>query len=275
MKEFSIAKNISVGGKLPLLIAGPCAIENEKTPFRTAEALKKLSEKLKVPFVFKASYDKANRTSGNSFRGIGMKKGLEVLKKIKKDLQVPILTDVHQVSEVKDVAEVADIIQIPAFLCRQTDLLKETAKTKLTVNIKKGQFMSPDDMQYAVEKITAEKNQKVFVTERGTTFGYHNLVVDMRGLAILRKQTPVIFDLTHSVQIPGGLKGKSGGAKEFVPLLGRAAAAAGIDGFFIESHPNPNVALSDGPNMIPLNEMEYLLTQLLDIWHLVKEKNYA
>jgi 2-dehydro-3-deoxyphosphooctonate aldolase (KDO 8-P synthase) len=275
MKEFSITKNISIGRKLPLLIAGPCAIENEKTPFQTAEALKKLSETLKVPFVFKASYDKANRTSGNSFRGIGMKKGLDVLKKIKKDLQLPILTDIHQVSEIKEVAEVADIIQIPAFLCRQTDLLKEAAKTKLTVNIKKGQFMSPDDMQYAVEKITGEKNQKVFVTERGTSFGYHNLVVDMRGLAIMRKNTPVIFDLTHSVQIPGGLKGKSGGAKEFIPTLGRAAAAAGVDGFFIETHPNPNEALSDGPNMIPLNEMENILKQLLDVWFLVKAKNYA
>lgn len=275
MKEFSITKDISVGGNRPLLIAGPCAIENEKTPYETSVSLKKLSEKLKIQFVFKASYDKANRTSGNSFRGIGMKKGLEVLKKIKNELQIPILTDVHQVSEIKDVAQVADIIQIPAFLCRQTDLLKEAAKTNLTVNLKKGQFISPDDMQYAVEKISSEKNSKVFVTERGTTFGYHNLVVDMRGLSIMRNNTPVVFDLTHSVQIPGGLKGKSGGAKEFIPILGRAAAAAGVDGFFIETHTNPDTALSDGPNMIPLDEMENLLSQLLDIWFLVKEKKYA
>lgn len=275
MKEIQIAKGVSIGGKQPLLIMGPCAIENEKITFQTAESLKKLSEKLKVPFVFKASYDKANRTSGDSFRGIGMKKGLDVLRKIKSDLKVPVLTDVHATNEIGAVAQVADILQIPAFLCRQTDLLKEAAKTNLTVNIKKGQFMSPDDMQYAVEKITSEKNSKVFITERGTSFGYHNLVVDMRGLAIMRKFVPVVFDLTHSIQIPGGLKGKSGGAREFAPLLGRAAAAAGIDGFFIETHPDPGSALSDGANMIPLSEMEGLLKQLVDIWYLVKEKKYA
>lgn len=266
---------VSVGGKQPLLIMGPCAIENEKITFHTAETLKKLSEKLKVPFVFKASYDKANRTSGNSFRGLGMKKGIEVLKKIKYNLKIPVLTDVHQTNEVNVAAEVADVLQIPAFLCRQTDLLKEAARTNCAVNIKKGQFMSPNDMEYAVEKVTLEKNPRVFITERGTSFGYHNLVVDMRGLSIMRKFAPVVFDLTHSVQIPGGLKGRSGGMPVFAPLLGRAAAAAGVDGFFIETHPDPANALSDGANMIPLNKIENLVEQLLTIWYLVKEKKYA
>lgn len=275
MKKFQITNGVSVGGKQPLFIMGPCAIESEKITFRTAETLRKLSEKLKIPFVFKASYDKANRTSGDSFRGLGMKKGLELLRKIKLNFKIPVLTDVHQTNEVSLAAEVADILQIPAFLCRQTDLLKEAAKSGCAVNIKKGQFMSPDDMEYAVEKITSENNQRVFITERGTSFGYHNLVVDMRGLAIMRKFSPVIFDITHSIQIPGGLKGRSGGARQFAPVLGRAAAAAGVDGFFIETHPNPANALSDGANMIPLNKIETLVEQLLAIWYLVKEKKYA
>lgn len=275
MKPFSITNKITIGANKPILIAGPCAIEDEKIPLQAAEFLKTLTEKLSVPFIFKASYDKANRTSGNSFRGIGIKKGLKVLEKIKKEFQIPVLTDVHETSQVKDVSAVADVLQIPAFLCRQTDLLKAAAKTNCTVNIKKGQFVSPDDMKYAVEKVTEEKNQKVFVTERGTALGYHNLVVDMRGLSIMRNFCPVVFDLTHSVQVPGGLQGKSGGAIKFAPVLGRAAAAAGVDGFFIETHPNPAKALSDGPNMFPLSEMKNLLSQLLDIWYLVKEKKYV
>jgi len=251
-----------------ILIAGPCVIESKKQIFKIAEYLKPYSEK--YDFFFKASFDKANRTSLNSYRGPGIDKGLEILNEVKEKFRYKLLTDVHETWQVRKAAEVVDVLQIPAFLCRQTDLLVEAAKTDKIVNIKKGQFMNPADMKYSVLKVlktrgckeaTYENSKKygVWLTERGTTFGYGNLVVDMRSLVIMREFAPVIFDATHSVQMPGGAGGKSSGKREFVPFLSKAAAAVGVDGFFFETHYNPDEALSDGPNMIT----PYMLDSIL------------
>ena len=253
------------GQSLPL-IAGPCVIENKDLVFKTAEKLKTVCEKLKIPFIFKSSYDKANRTSVSSFRGHGIEEGLEILASVKKEFDVFILSDVHEISEIDLVKDVLDIIQIPAFLCRQTNLIIEAGRTGKVINIKKGQFLAPDDVVNIVKKVYSVNNEKVLITERGTTFGYHNLVVDMRSFDIIHKfNIPVVFDCTHSVQLPGGGVDKSSGEREFVPSLLRAGVAAGCDGIFMETHPNPDTALSDGPNMIPLNEVENLLRDVLRI----------
>ena len=248
------------------LIAGPCVIENEITILDVANFLKKTGEELDIPVVFKTSYDKANRTSLNSFRGPGIENGLQMIQKVKQETGLPVLSDVHRISEVAAAAEVLDVIQIPAFLCRQTDLLLETAKTGLPINIKKGQFLSPWDMENAVSKITSVNNHGIILTERGSSFGYNNLVVDIRSIAIMRKfGFPVVFDGTHSVQLPGGQGTCSGGQREFVSHLCRAAVAAGADGVFLEVHPDPNSALCDGPNMLPLHELRPLLKMLKGI----------
>jgi 2-dehydro-3-deoxyphosphooctonate aldolase (KDO 8-P synthase) len=250
-----ITKDISIPGERMILFAGPCAAESYDICMESGGHVKAICEKLDIDYIFKSSFDKANRTSSGSYRGPSRDGGLEILRRVKKDLGVPVVTDVHESNQCEEVAEVVDVLQIPAFLCRQTDLLKAAARTGKTVKIKKGQFMAPEDMKYAVNKVKEEGNQKVLLTERGASFGYHTLVVDMRSLPIMRQFAPVIFDVTHSVQQPGGQGGSSGGQREFAPFLARAAAAAGVDGFFIETHPNPAKALSDGPNMIPLTEM--------------------
>lgn len=261
----TINSSITVGGKKPLLIAGPCVIESEELCLMVAGEMKKIADRTGFNYIFKASFDKANRTSAGSFRGDGMEEGLKILQIVKDKIGVAILTDIHLPDQAQPVSEVADVLQIPAFLCRQTDLLIAAGKTGKTVNVKKGQFMAPEDMAYAVEKVASTGNNNTLLTERGSSFGYHNLVVDMRSLPIMRQFAPVIFDVTHSVQMPGGEQGKSGGRREFAPYLAKAAAAAGVDGFFIETHPDPSIALSDGPNMIPLSEMEKLLRSLFSI----------
>lgn len=249
-----------------LLISGPCVVESKSIAFRTCETLKKITDKLKIPFIFKSSYIKANRTSSGSFRTIGVDKALTILADLKKEFNVPVLTDIHSEIEVEIAAEVADVLQIPAFLCRQTDLLEAAGESGKIVNIKKGQFLAPDDMKYQAEKVAATGNKKIFLTERGTTFGYNNLVVDMRGLVIMKRSGyPVIFDATHSIQMPSKDKGVSGGNPEFIIPLARAAAAVGVDGFFIETHPDPKKALSDASSMMKLDKMESLLTQLKEI----------
>ena len=267
--QVQVTDKITLGGNKMVLFAGPCAAESYDICMETGTKVKELCSQLGIEYVFKSSFDKANRTSSGSYRGPSA--GLEILARVKKDLQVPIVTDVHESYQCAEVAEVADVLQIPAFLCRQTDLLKAAAKTGKAVKIKKGQFMAPEDMKYAVEKVRGEGNNKVFLTERGASFGYHTLVVDMRSLPIMRQYTPVIFDVTHSVQQPGGKGGSSGGQREFAPFLARAAAAVGVDGFFIETHPNPEKALSDGPNMIPLHEMESFLKMIKQYWDLGKK----
>ena len=267
----NVTDKITLGGDKMVLFAGPCAAESFDICFETGSKVKELCAKLGIEYVFKSSFDKANRTSSGSYRGPSKEGGLEILSRIKKELHVPIVTDVHESYQCAEVAEVADVLQIPAFLCRQTDLLKAAARTGKAVKVKKGQFMAPEDMKYAVDKVRGEGNEKVFLTERGASFGYHTLVVDMRSLPIMRQYTPVIFDVTHSVQQPGGKGGSSGGQREFAPFLARAAAAAGVDGFFIETHPNPEKALSDGPNMIPLHEMEAFLTMIKTYWDLGKK----
>lgn len=263
-----ITREIELGGKRMVLFAGPCAAESYDICMETGTVVKAICAKLGIDYVFKSSFDKANRTSAGSYRGPSKDGGLDILARVKKDLQVPLVTDVHESYQCAEAAEVVDVLQIPAFLCRQTDLLRAAARTGKAVKIKKGQFMAPEDMKYAVEKVRAEGNDKVFLTERGVTFGYHTLVVDMRSLPVMRQYTPVVFDVTHSVQQPGGQGGSSGGQREFAPFLARAAAAAGVDGFFIETHPNPSVALSDGPNMIPLHEMEAFLVMIKRFWDL-------
>jgi len=258
---------LDLGGSL-FLIAGPCVIESEAHALKMAEAISAVARKLKLPYIFKASYDKANRTSVESFRGPGLEEGLRILEKIKKETGVPVLTDVHQAADVSAVAEAVDVVQIPAFLCRQTDLLVEAGKHARAINIKKGQFVSPWDMRHAVEKVRQAGNNNIFLTERGSSFGYNNLVVDMRSLAIMRQFAPVVFDATHSVQLPSsgaGGKAVSGGQPEFIPLLSRAAVAAGVDGVFMEVHDNPAAAKSDGANALPLSQLELLLTELLAI----------
>jgi 2-dehydro-3-deoxyphosphooctonate aldolase (KDO 8-P synthase) len=262
--------NLTVGGDRMILFAGPCAAESYDICIETGTQVKAICEKLNIQYVFKSSFDKANRTSGGSYRGPSREEGLQILARVKKDLNVPIVTDVHESYQCAEAAEVVDVLQIPAFLCRQTDLLQAAARTGKAVKIKKGQFMAPEDMKYAVDKVRGEGNNNVFLTERGASFGYHTLVVDMRSLPIMRQYSPVIFDVTHSVQQPGGKGGSSGGQREFAPFLARAAGAAGVDGFFIETHPNPEKALSDGPNMIPLHEMESFLTVISQYWKLTK-----
>jgi 2-dehydro-3-deoxyphosphooctonate aldolase (KDO 8-P synthase) len=262
--------DIRVGSGDLFLIAGPCVIESEEHALRMAEILKGVTKALGFPFIFKASYDKANRTSIRSFRGPGLKEGLRILKKIKNDLQLPILTDVHEVGDVAKVAEVVDVLQIPAFLCRQTDLVVAAALSGRAVNIKKGQFVSPLDMRHVVEKCREAGNSQVFLTERGSSFGYNNLVVDMRALAIMRRFAPVVFDATHSVQLPSaqvdeGGPAASGGQPEFIPVLARAAVAAGVDGVFLEVHDNPKVAKSDGANALESTKLREVLKELLAV----------
>jgi 2-dehydro-3-deoxyphosphooctonate aldolase (KDO 8-P synthase) len=261
--------NVRIGSGNLFLIAGPCVIESEDHAIRMAEIIKGVTRSLNLPFIFKASYDKANRTSLKSFRGPGLKEGLRILRKVKDEVHVPIVTDVHEAGDVSTVAEVADILQIPAFLCRQTDLIVAAALSERVVNIKKGQFASPWDMKHAVEKCQASGNKRVFVTERGSSFGYNNLVVDMRSLAIMRKFAPVVFDATHSVQLPSASQedgnATSGGQPEFIPLLARAAVAAGVDGVFMEVHDNPKEAKSDGANALDSRKLRALLKELLAV----------
>lgn len=255
------------GGAQPhFLIAGPCVIESEQIVLDTAFQIADIAKQVGFPFIFKSSYDKANRSSIHSFRGLGMENGLAILQKVKEKVQVPVLTDVHSVEEAIQAGQVVDVLQIPAFLCRQTDLLVAAAKTGRVVNVKKGQFLSPWDMKNVVHKLEESGTKKIVLTERGASFGYNNLVVDMRSLPVMRGLGyPVVFDATHSVQLPGGGGTKSSGQREFIAPLARAAAAAGCDGFFIEVHPDPDSALSDGPNMVPLDKLKELLQQLLQI----------
>jgi len=262
--------DVQIGSGSLFLIAGPCVIESEEHAIRIAEIIKGVTRSLELPFIFKASYDKANRTSIRSFRGPGIKEGLRILKKIKDQLQLPILTDVHEVADVGKVAEVADVLQIPAFLSRQTDLVIAAALSGRAVNIKKGQFVAPWDMRHAVEKCRDAGNTQVFLTERGSSFGYNNLVVDMRSLVIMRKFAPVVFDATHSVQLPSsqssdGGPAVSGGQPEFIPLLARAAVAAGVDGVFMEVHDNPKEAKSDGANALESTKLRGVLKELLAV----------
>lgn len=265
-KEVSIG-DVVIGGRRPfVLIAGPCVIETEKSALVHAAALKKICARLKVSLVFKSSYDKANRSSLSSFRGPGIKKGLKILKKVKEEFDLPVLSDIHTADEAKEAAEVLDCLQIPAFLCRQTDLLVAAAETKRAVNIKKGQFLAPGNMREAIEKVRASGNPRILLTERGTSFGYNNLVVDFRGLAIMRDfGYPVIFDATHSVQLPGGQGTSSGGEKQYVASLARSAIAFGCDGLFLEVHRNPAQAPCDGANMISLEELACLLPIVLEL----------
>ena len=254
-------------GQRPFLIAGPCVIESEQLVMDTAGRIAELTKALGIPYVFKSSFDKANRTSIHSFRGPGLEKGLAVLEHVREKLGLPVLTDVHTEEQATEAGKIVDVLQIPAFLCRQTDLLIAAAKTGKIVNVKKGQFLSPTEMGNAVKKIEECGSQRIVLTERGSSFGYNNLVVDMRSFPIMRKfGYPVVFDATHSVQLPGGGGTKSSGQREFVEPLACAAAGAGVDGFFMEVHPNPDEALSDGPNMVPLHQLKALLERVLRIW---------
>jgi len=269
--------NFKVGIDQPLfLIAGPCVIESEDMTLRVAEELKNICIKLGVPFIFKSSFDKANRSSNSTFRGFGMEEGLRILEKVKAQFDLPVLTDIHTIDQVKPVSEIVDVLQTPAFLCRQTDFITAVAKSGRPVNIKKGQFLAPGDMTQVVNKAKEANGNKdnIMVCERGVSFGYNTLVSDMRSLSIMRETNcPVVFDATHSVQQPGGKGDRSGGQSEYVPLLARAAVASGISGVFMETHPNPKEALSDGPNAVPLAHMSGLLGMLKDIDELVKSGN--
>lgn len=264
----TIREGVVLGAEKPVLFSGPCAVESFDICLEIGTKVKAWAEQHGFSYVFKASFDKANRTSSQSFRSIGMDASLEVLQRVGKALDVPLVTDIHESHQAAEVAEVVDVLQIPAFLCRQTDLLLAAGQTGKAVKIKRGQFMAPEDMNYAVSKVRSTGNSHVCLTERGFTLGYHNLVVDMRGLPIMRQFAPVVFDITHSVQQPGGQGGSSGGQREFAPILARAAAATGIDGFFIETHPDPSKALSDGPNLIPLAKMGDFLGMLKSAWEL-------
>lgn len=257
--------DVKIGGNNPLvLIAGPCVIESEQHAIRHAEALKDIAFRARIPFIFKSSYDKANRSSIGSYRGVGFKKGIKILEKIRRDLNVPVISDVHSKEEVKIAAKVLDIIQIPALLSRQTDLIVEAARTKRIINVKKGQFMAPEDMENVIEKIKSAGNNNILLTERGSCFGYHNLVSDLRSLPIMRGfGFPVIYDATHSVQMPASLGKSSGGMRIFVPGLVRAAVGMGCDGIFLEVHENPDKAPCDGPNMLPIKELYSLLKDVI------------
>ncbi len=257
------------------LISGPCVVESEKMTLSIAENLKEITCRLGIPYIFKASFDKANRSSHSSFRGPGMEEGLRILERVKNDFGVPIITDVHEDTALDEVADVVDVVQTPAFLCRQTNFIQKVAKLNLPVNIKKGQFLAPWDMKNVVDKAKAVGNEQIMVCERGYTFGYNNMVSDMRGLATMRDTNcPVVFDATHSVQLPGGQGNCSGGERQHVPVVARAAMAVGIAGIFMESHPNPDEALSDGPNSWPLDRMEELLETLLKLDQIVKSQAY-
>jgi len=262
------------------LISGPCVIESREMAMETAAALKEITTKLGIPFIYKSSFDKANRSSAGSFRGPGMAEGLQILADVREQLQVPVLTDVHDIEQIKPVAEVVDVLQTPAFLCRQTDFIQACAVSGKPVNIKKGQFLAPEDMLQVVRKAElaaqeAGMTPQIMVCERGASFGYHNLVSDMRSLAIMRQtQCPVVFDATHSVQLPGGQGTSSGGQREFVPVLARAAVAVGVAGIFMESHPDPSKAMSDGPNAVPLDKIEALLGTLVNIDRVTKSSPF-
>jgi 2-dehydro-3-deoxyphosphooctonate aldolase (KDO 8-P synthase) len=258
---------ITIGPGAPLLLmAGPCVLESGELAWEIAREMKAITARLGISYVFKASFDKANRTSLNSFRGPGAEKGLRILGRLREEVGVPVVSDIHEPAQAEMAADYLDILQIPAFLCRQTDLLVAAARTGKVVNVKKGQFVSPWDMEYAVNKLRGAGTERILLTERGASFGYNNLVVDMRSLPVMRSfGYPVIYDATHSVQLPGGAGGSSGGQREFIPALSRAAMAVGIDGLFIEVHPDPSKALCDGPNSLPLAEVETLLKQLLAV----------
>ena len=270
-REITIA-NTKLGGKNPLLvIAGPCVIESEDIVFHTAERLKEICGKIGLPLLFKSSYDKANRTSLSSFRGPGMERGLRILSDVRSRFDIPVISDVHSVEEAIRAAEVLDVLQIPAFLCRQTDLILAASKTGKTVNVKKGQFLAPWDIRNTIDKFISTGNLNLFITERGVSFGYNNLVVDFRGLPLMRSfGYPLVFDITHSLQLPGGMGKSSGGQREFAGPLARAAAAVGVDGLFMEVHPEPEKAMCDGPNMVALDEAETLLRTCKAIDELLK-----
>jgi 2-dehydro-3-deoxyphosphooctonate aldolase (KDO 8-P synthase) len=265
---------IRIGGSLPVaVIAGPCVIESKDAALRHAAALKEKADRVGVPYIFKSSYDKANRSSVNSFRGPGLKKGLEILAQVKAQVGVPILTDVHEIDQVARVSEVADVLQIPAFLCRQTDFVLAVARSGRVVNVKKGQFLAPWDMRNVLDKILSTGNDQVLLTERGASFGYNNLVSDMRSLVVMRDLGyPVVFDATHSLQLPGGLGAASGGERKYIPALARAGVAAGVDALFMEVHEDPDHALSDGPNSLRLDDFENLLKMVKRLDALVKEE---
>jgi 2-dehydro-3-deoxyphosphooctonate aldolase (KDO 8-P synthase) len=265
---------IRIGGSLPVaVIAGPCVIESKDAALRHAAALKEKADRVGVPYIFKSSYDKANRSSVNSFRGPGLKQGLEILAQVKAQVGVPILTDVHEIDQVARVSEVADVLQIPAFLCRQTDFVLAVAKSGRVVNVKKGQFLAPWDMRNVLDKILSTGNDQVLLTERGASFGYNNLVSDMRSLVVMRELGyPVVFDATHSLQLPGGLGAASGGERKYIPALARAGVAAGVDALFMEVHEDPDRALSDGPNSLRLDDFENLLKMVKRLDALVKEE---
>jgi 2-dehydro-3-deoxyphosphooctonate aldolase (KDO 8-P synthase) len=267
MKNAKITENLIIGEGQPLaLIAGPCVIESEDFTLKMAVEIRQICDRLQIPLIFKSSFDKANRTAIDSFRGQAIEEGLAVLQRVKDEIDVPVLTDIHESYQASIVAEVVDVLQIPAFLCRQTDLLLAAAKTGRVINVKKGQFLAPWEMKNVVNKLESGGAENILLTERGTSFGYNTLVVDFRSLPQMRELGyPVIFDATHSVQMPGGAGNKSGGQRQFVPYLARAAAAVGIDALFMEVHENPDVALSDGPNMVPLAKLEAVLKQVLSV----------
>ncbi|MCD4656073.1 MAG: 3-deoxy-8-phosphooctulonate synthase [Planctomycetes bacterium] len=269
--------NITIGNENPIVfIAGPCVIESEESTFEIARELKEIAYRNQIPFVFKASFDKANRSSIGNFRGIGIERGLKVLKEIRWKLDIPVLTDIHEVSHVEQVAEVVDMLQIPAFLCRQTDLLVEAGKTGKPVNVKKGQFLAPEDMKHVYNKIASSGNEQVVFADRGTSFGYKNLVTDFRGVAIMQRLgQPVIYDAGHSVQEPAGAGDKSSGDVTMIPVLARAAVAAGVNGIFVETHPNPEKAKSDGANSLPLDKFEEFATTLMKLSDFVRTTFFA
>ncbi len=272
MGSFEIAPGLPIGGGAPLVfIAGPCVIESEGLALETARLLAEIARRCGIPLIFKSSFDKANRSSIDSFRGPGIEAGLAALAAVKAETGLPVLTDVHAPEQVEEAAAVADVLQVPAFLCRQTDLLVACGRSRAAVNVKKGQFMAPEDMRHAVAKVTAAGNRRVTLTERGSSFGYHNLVVDLRGLPVMRRFAPVIFDVTHSLQLPGGLGHATGGAREFHPYLARGAAAAGVDGFFVEVHPDPPKALSDATTQLAPDEFERLVRAVTAVDRTVRE----
>jgi len=270
IKSYKVG-DVEVGGGELFLIAGPCLVEGESHALKMAEAIRAIARRVGIPYIYKSSYDKANRTSINSHRGLGVEEGLEILSKVRSETGLPILTDVHEVAQVRAAAEVADVLQIPAFLSRQTDLIAEAARSGRSVNIKKGQFLAPHDMKNALEKAVAQGNERVMITERGSSFGYNNLVVDFRGLPIMRGfGYPVVYDITHSLQRPGGLGSASGGESQFIEYMARAGVACGVDGIFMEIHDNPSEAKSDGPNSLPLERLAPLLERVKAIHALVR-----